>query len=214
MTGDAKDVVRLPGRTVTEETWNTTSSLTREPYSFSKTLAEKEAWRIEQGQDRWSLVTINPGLVIGPALNADPTSESFSIARQMVSGQARFGAPRIAVAVVDVREVAYAHLAAAFLPKAQGRHLVMAETTDIVDLARRLLPAYGARYPLPRRAVPKPIANAFAPASGLERGFYGATSASICEAIPPRAGKPSACATGPRNTPWKTCSDSSPRPKR
>ncbi|MFF1264142.1 NAD-dependent epimerase/dehydratase family protein [Streptomyces sp. NPDC058321] len=119
MTGDAKDIVRLPGRTVTEETWNTTSSLTREPYSFSKTLAEKEAWRIEQGQDRWSLVAINPGLVIGPALNADPTSESFSIARQMVSGQARFGAPRIAVAVVDVREVAYAHLAAAFLPKAQ-----------------------------------------------------------------------------------------------
>ncbi|MER5959412.1 NAD-dependent epimerase/dehydratase family protein [Streptomyces sp. NPDC001939] len=171
MIGDAKDVVRLPGRTVTEGTWNTTSSLTREPYSFSKTLAEKEAWRIEQGQGRWRLVTVNPGLVIGPALNADPTSESFSIARQMVSGQARFGAPRIAVAVVDVREVAYAHLAAAFLPKAQGRHLVMAETTDIVDLARRLLPAYGARYPLPRRAVPKPVAVAFAPASGLERGY-------------------------------------------
>ncbi|MFF9854230.1 NAD-dependent epimerase/dehydratase family protein [Streptomyces litmocidini] len=171
MIGDAKDILRLPGRTVTEETWNTTASLTREPYSLSKTLAEKEAWRIAKAQDRWRLVTINPGLVIGPALNPDPTSESFNIARQMISGEARFGAPRIAVAVVDVREVAYAHLAAAFLPEAEGRHLVVAESTDIVDLSRRLLPAYGERYPLPRRAVPKPLAVAFAPAVGLERGY-------------------------------------------
>ncbi|MET7507055.1 NAD-dependent epimerase/dehydratase family protein [Streptomyces albidoflavus] len=171
MIGDAEDILRIPGRTVTEEAWNTTSSLTREPYSFSKTLAEKEAWRIAEAQDRWRLVTVNPGLVIGPALNADPTSESFTIARQMISGEARFGAPRIALAVVDVREVAYAHLAAAFLPEAEGRHLVVAESTDVVDLARRLLPAYGKRYPLPRRGVPKPLAVALAPAIGLERGY-------------------------------------------
>ncbi|MFC7965610.1 NAD-dependent epimerase/dehydratase family protein [Streptomyces cinereoruber] len=171
MIGDASDILRVPGRTLTEESWNTTSSLTREPYSFSKTLAEKEAWRIAEAQDRWRLVTVNPGLVIGPALNADPTSESFTILRQMIGGEARFGAPRVAVAVVDVREVAYAHLAAAFLSEARGRHLVVAESTDIVDLARRLLPAYGTRYPLPRRAVPKPLAVAFAPAAGLERGY-------------------------------------------
>jgi hypothetical protein len=78
---------------VTEESWNTTSSLTREPHSYSKTLAEREAWRIAQAQDRWCLVTINPGLVIGPALSAAPTSEAFAIARQMASGQMRFGAP-------------------------------------------------------------------------------------------------------------------------
>ncbi|MFJ4840594.1 NAD-dependent epimerase/dehydratase family protein [Streptomyces sp. NPDC088746] len=171
MIGDAQDILRIPGRIVTEETWNTTSSLTREPYSYSKALAEKEAWRIAQAQDRWRLVTINPGLVIGPALNADPTSESFTIARELAGGQARFGAPRIALAVVDVREVAYAHLAAAFLPDAQGRHLVMAETTDIVELGRRLLPAYGAQYPLPRRAVPKALAVALAPTTGLQRGY-------------------------------------------
>ncbi|MGW1202618.1 NAD-dependent epimerase/dehydratase family protein [Streptomyces cyaneofuscatus] len=171
MIGDAQDILRLPGRTVTEETWNTTSSLTREPYSFSKTLAEKEAWRVAEAQDRWRLVTVNPGLVIGPALNAEPTSESFNIARQLISGEARFGAPRIAVAVVDVREVAYAHVAAAFLPETEGRHLVVAESTDIVDLARRMLPAYGERFPLPRRAVPKFLAVAFAPATGLERGY-------------------------------------------
>ncbi|MEU6577515.1 NAD-dependent epimerase/dehydratase family protein [Streptomyces sp. NPDC046805] len=171
MIGDAEDLLKVPGRIVTEETWNTTSSLTREPYSYSKTLAEKEAWLMAGAQDRWRLVVINPGLVIGPALNADPTSESFTIAKQMASGQMRMGAPRIALTVVDVREVAYAHLAAAFLPDAQGRHLLAAESTDVVDLGRRLLPAYGSRYALPRRALPKALAVALAPAAGLERGF-------------------------------------------
>ncbi|MFF0384358.1 NAD-dependent epimerase/dehydratase family protein [Streptomyces sp. NPDC004286] len=170
MIGDAKDVLALPGRTVDEESWNTTSSLTREPYSYSKTLAELEAWRIAQEQDRWRLVTVNPGLVIGPALNSAPTSESFTIARQMASGRMRLGAPRIALTVVDVREVAYAHLAAAFRPEAEGRHLLVAESTDIVDLARRLLPVYGT-YPLPRGELPKPVAVALAPAAGLERGY-------------------------------------------
>ncbi|GHB52066.1 hypothetical protein GCM10010377_48970 [Streptomyces viridiviolaceus] len=171
MIGDAQDILKVPGRIVTEETWNTTSSLTREPYSYSKTLAEQEAWRIAQAQDRWRLVTINPGLVIGPALNAAPTSESFTIAKEMASGKMRLGAPRIALTVVDVREVAYAHLAAAFLPHARGRHLVAAESTDIVDLGRRLLPAYGAQYALPRRALPKTLALALAPAAGLERAY-------------------------------------------
>ncbi|MFI9123096.1 hypothetical protein ACIGW0_27505 [Streptomyces bikiniensis] len=45
MIGDAVDILSVPGRILKEESWNTTSSLTREPYSFSKTPAEKEAWR-------------------------------------------------------------------------------------------------------------------------------------------------------------------------
>lgn len=171
MIGDAQDIRTVPDRTVNEETWNTTSSLTHEPYSLSKTLAEKEAWRIAESQNRWRLVTVNPGLVIGPALNAAPTSESFTVVQQMISGRMRLGAPRIALTVVDVREVAYAHLAAAFLPGAEGRHLVAAESTDIVDLARRLLPAYGARYPLPRRAMPKALIVALGPLAGLQRPY-------------------------------------------
>jgi dihydroflavonol-4-reductase len=43
MIGDAQDIVDVPRRIVTEETWNTTSSPAHEPYSYSKTLAEKEA---------------------------------------------------------------------------------------------------------------------------------------------------------------------------
>ncbi|MFF0201384.1 hypothetical protein [Streptomyces sp. NPDC005017] len=51
MIGDAEDVLRLPGRIVNEGNWNPTSSLDREPYSYSKTLAEKESGRIARAQD-------------------------------------------------------------------------------------------------------------------------------------------------------------------
>ena len=171
MMGDAADIRDAPGGILTEDCWNHTSSLTHEPYSYSKTLAERAAWEIADAQRRWRLVTVNPGLVIGPSLNRAPTSESFAIARQMAGGQLRFGAPRVALAVVDVRDVAYAHLAAAFRPDAGGRHLLVAESTDIVELGRRLIPAYGARYPIPRRAVPKALAVALAPLVGQQRDF-------------------------------------------
>jgi dihydroflavonol-4-reductase len=55
-------------------------------------------------------------------------------------------------------------------PREAGK-VVAAETTDIVDLGRRLLPAYGSRYALPRRALPKALAVALAPVAGLEREY-------------------------------------------
>ena len=43
--------------------------------------------------------------MIDPALNADLTSKSFTIAKQMASGQMRFGALESALTVVNVRDV-------------------------------------------------------------------------------------------------------------
>jgi len=42
----------------TEDDWNKTSSLTRNPYYYSKRLAEEEAWRIAQ-DNSLDLVVIN-----------------------------------------------------------------------------------------------------------------------------------------------------------
>lgn len=116
MYGDAADIEGYPGRILTETCWNSTSSLSHEPYAYSKTLAEKEAWRLAAGQDRWRLVTVNPSMILGPSLSSAPTSDSFSTIRMMIDGTARLGAPRVGISVVDVREVAQAHIAAAFLP--------------------------------------------------------------------------------------------------
>ena len=171
MFGDAADIENYPGRILTEDCWNTTSSLAHEPYSYSKTLAEQEAWRLAAGQERWDLVVINPAFILGPALGPAPTSESFTVVRMLIDGTTRMGAPRVGLSAVDVREVAGAHIAAAFTPKAHGRYILSAEDTDIVSLGRRLLPRYGRALPLPRRAAPKALLLALAPRLGMTRAY-------------------------------------------
>lgn len=158
---DNSDVAKAPGGVLTEEVWNTTSSLTHNPYSYSKTVAEREAWEIAGAQDRWDLVVINPSLVVGPGTNPRSTSESFKIVTQIGDGTMRFGVPRWGMGVVDVRDVADAHLAAAFRPEAAGRHIVSGHDTDTLEMGLVLHEKYLARYPLPRWATPKWVVWAF-----------------------------------------------------
>ena len=100
-------------------------------------------------------MVINPSLVIGPALQHKPTSESFNLVRQMGDGSMKAGAPKWGFGTVDVRDLAQAHLAAAFVPEAQGRHIISAHETSLFDMSQTLCPKYEATYPLPKRALPK-----------------------------------------------------------
>ena len=147
----------------TEDVWNTSSSLAHQPYSYSKTLAEKEAWKINEAQSRWDLVTINPSFVIGPGINPHATSESFKIVRQFGDGSLKTGAPRMGMGVVDVRDLAEAHFRAAFTPEAKGRYIISGHNTDFLAMAATLLDRFGKDYPIPRRAMPKWLAWLVAP---------------------------------------------------
>ena len=152
---DAADCARAPGGRLSEAVWNTTASLHYQPYSYSKTLAEREAWKIAGGQERFRLVAVNPSLVIGPALNPRPTSESFRIVRRFADGTMKLGAPKLGLGVVDVRDLARAHVAAGFKDDAEGRHIISGHDTNILELGKALIDRYGDRYPVPRRSVPK-----------------------------------------------------------
>ncbi|MES0881146.1 NAD-dependent epimerase/dehydratase family protein [Roseibium sp. SCP14] len=169
---DAMDCRVAPGGVLTEDVWNTTASLSYQPYSYSKTLAEREAWKIAASQDRFRLVTVNPSLVIGPALSKKPTSESFNIIRQMGDGTMKQGAPKLGIGAVDVRDLAKAHLAAGFLEKAEGRHIVSGHNTNLLELGKSLIEKYGDRYPIPRKSLPKWIVWAVGPiVGGIPRKF-------------------------------------------
>lgn len=48
------------------------------PYSFSKKLAELEAWEMAKAQSRWDLVVVNPGLVLGPPVTGRVDGERYS----------------------------------------------------------------------------------------------------------------------------------------
>ena len=153
---DAIDTVNAPGGIITEEIWNTTASLDYQPYSYSKTLAEKKGWEISKNQNRWDLVTINMSLVLGPDLNPNnSTSESANILKSLGDGQMKMGAPKLGMGVVDVRDVAEAHFRGGYTPAAKGRYITSAYNTNLLELGLILGPKYGATFPLPKNALPK-----------------------------------------------------------
>lgn len=169
--GDAKDTLNYPNQTMTEEQWNTTSSLKQSPYSFSKVLAEKKAWEISEQQKDWDLVVINPSFVMGPGINPHGTSESFNVMKQMGDGSMKMGTPNLNMGCVDVRDVAEAHFQAGFTPEANGRHVTSAENISFLQMADYLRPNFGDKYPLPKKTLPKWLVMLLGPIGGIPRNF-------------------------------------------
>jgi len=166
------DNIDMKGRDAfTEEDWNTTSSVDHQPYPYSKTVAEKAAWEIADAQDRWDMVTIHPGLVLGPALTTASKSGSMTTMKSFIDYSLTTGAPDVALGTVDVRDVARAHIAAGFTPDAHGRYITNAQTMTMLGIGRVLRKRFGRSYPFPYTTIPKPMFRLIAPAAGFSREF-------------------------------------------
>jgi dihydroflavonol-4-reductase len=163
MFGDNVDLDQLKNKTLTEECWNTSSTLTHNPYSYSKTLAEKAAWDIAKQQDQWQMIAINPCLVMGPSLSPYSDSESLRLLRQLKDGSLRPGVANIGMGIVDVRDVALAHINALTSSKAQGRHIICGHSSSFLEIAQILHQKYGTTHPIPNRALPKILCWLFGP---------------------------------------------------
>lgn len=164
MSGGPEDVAKAGG-VITEASWNTVSSLKDGPYLYSKTVAERRAWEMAEEQDRWRLVVVNPGLVLGRGTAQDQTSASFDYVRAMADGTFQNGLPPLTLGMVDVQDVAEAHFRAGFDPDAEGRHIVWAGDYPLGHIADILKARFGDRYPfpvdtaLPEGAAPHPADN-------------------------------------------------------
>ena len=165
--GDAGDRDLTKTGVFTEEYWNTTSSLKHQPYNYSKTLAEKEAWKIAEGQDGWDLTVINPGFVLGPSLSTRVDSTSTDFMRSMLNGKYSTGAPDLEFGLVDVRDVAQAHLQAAFIKSASKRHILVAESRKAIQIAELLRNKYGSTYKVPKSVTPGFLLYIFGPLMGF-----------------------------------------------
>jgi nucleoside-diphosphate-sugar epimerase len=139
----------------TEEHFNDTSSVNHQPYSYSKVLAETEAWKIYKSQNSWNLVVINPSFVLGPPLTASSDSESLEVMKNILKGKLAMGAPDLWYGFVDVRDVAHAHIHALENPDAEGRYLLAEKTMSMIGLANILNKLYGKKYRLPKTTSPK-----------------------------------------------------------
>jgi nucleoside-diphosphate-sugar epimerase len=136
------DMLAPPGRR-DEASWNESATLENHPYAYSKVLAEREAWKIAGSQSRWKLVVINPAFVIGPGAGATSTSGSFTIIKGLASGVYSKGLPPAEVGVVDVEDVAEAHLRGAFIKEAEGRHIILGEARGFDEMGRWLKEEFG-----------------------------------------------------------------------
>jgi nucleoside-diphosphate-sugar epimerase len=166
------DNVDMKGRgPFTESDWNTTSSVDHQPYPYSKTVAEQAAWEMAKAQDRWDMVTIHPGLILGPALTTASKSGSMTTMKAFVDYSLATGAPDLAMGLVDVRDVARAHILAGFTPEANGRYIINARTITMLEIGRALRRRFGRSYPFPYTTIPKPMFRLIAPVAGFSREF-------------------------------------------
>ncbi|KAL5540166.1 hypothetical protein UlMin_044045 [Ulmus minor] len=134
----------LTPEVVVDETWYSDPTFCEKSkfwYMLSKTLAEEAAWKFaeENGID---LVTINPGLVIGPLIQ--PTLNfSMEVFLNATNGAETFY--NSVYRYVDVRDVALTHIQAFEVLSASGRHCLVAQVVHIseaLDILRQLYPSW------------------------------------------------------------------------
>jgi len=130
-----------------ESDWSLPDSPTIDPYSKSKTLAERAAWEFMDNLPKGhslELAVINPGLVLGPLPDTHQRT-SGELIQQLLSGKLP-GLARIQFTGVDVRDVASAHLAAMITPEAAGqRFICIGQQFWISEVAVILNQHFGAR---------------------------------------------------------------------
>jgi len=132
----------------TEDDWNIDSSLTRNPYYYSKVLAEKAAWKwMTENTPKFELVVINPSVVMGPEMNPTALNTSNGMIVDFMTGKYP-GIFQLGWGIVDVRDVAKAHLLAIKNPKSRGRYITCNKTIlmqELIVMLRKHYPNY--KYP-------------------------------------------------------------------
>jgi len=170
--GDYIDVLDMEGQVLSERYFNTTSTVENNPYHYSKTTAEKAAWAAAESQNRWRMVAVNPGLVLGPSLTPASQSGSLFLLDELFKGYFFYGAPDFSFTVVDVRDLAAAHIAAAEEPDAHGRYIIAApEMVSFFEMSQILRERFPRSYKLPRVRLPHWPVRLLGPAFGLTQDY-------------------------------------------
>jgi nucleoside-diphosphate-sugar epimerase len=145
---------------LTEADWTDPDNLQLEPYTRSKTIAERAAWELagERGETE-KLAVVNPGAILGPVLS-DDRSYSLELIERLLKGIP--GAPRIGFSIVDVRDVADLQIRAMTAPPAGGeRFIAVARFQWMAEIAAVLRERLGpAAAKVPKRTVPDLVVRA------------------------------------------------------
>ena len=136
-------------KVLTDADWNTKSTLARNPYYLSKTLAERAAWDfMATRKPQFDLVAVNPFFVFGPSLTAElnTTNQIFA---DMLNGTFP-GILNLSWGMVDVRDVAESHIRAMDVPGAHGRYICANDAVPMRTVVEWMIEfGYAESYKLP-----------------------------------------------------------------
>ncbi|EFC49465.1 predicted protein [Naegleria gruberi] len=133
------------GKIFTSNDWNLQSNLTNNPYFYSKRLAEEEAWRLyKENSDKIEIVVVNPVYVLGPTLNPFINTSVENLKKYLLGEHETVQVGGIAI--VDVRNVATAHVLAVEKKEAAGKRLIcsgqVCNWSDIPKTLKQQFPQY------------------------------------------------------------------------
>jgi dihydroflavonol-4-reductase len=144
------------GRRFTAADWSDLNGKRIGVYEKSKTLAERAArdFMRDEAAGRMEMVTINPGAVLGP-MYGNAFSTSNELVKKLMD-RAYPATPDVHFSIVDVRDVAAAHVAAMTAPGIDGgRYLIGIEDHSMREMARVLADHYGPLgYKIPTANLP------------------------------------------------------------
>lgn len=149
-----------PTKTYTEEDWMDAEKL--DGYGKSKVMAEKAAWEYVKelpDEDKIELAVINPAYVMGPVLNGSQCT-SMEVVKRLLERNMMF-VPRLNFSIVDVRDVAAAHVKAMTLQESSGkRHLIVNDNMWLKEIAVTLSKEFKSQgYNVPTTNCPNAMLN-------------------------------------------------------
>jgi nucleoside-diphosphate-sugar epimerase len=129
----------------TEADWTNLEGRGVDAYGKSKTIAERAAWDFIAREGRGlELTTMLPVAVMGPIMGHQVSGANHVVER-MLAGELR-AVPNLFFPIVDVRDVAAAHIAAMSNPRAAGERFLLSNGPAIAmrDIAATLKAELGA----------------------------------------------------------------------
>jgi nucleoside-diphosphate-sugar epimerase len=138
----------------TETDWTILDGPGVDAYGKSKTLAEQAAWEFVAGTDL-ELVTMLPVAVMGPMMGGDASGANHLV-HSMLAGEMPALA-NVFIPIVDVRDVAIAHVLALTVPEAAGERFLLSNgpALSLSQIADTIKGAVGvAAHKMPTRRIP------------------------------------------------------------
>ena len=139
------------GYEISEADWSDENWLSHDPYSLSKTMAERAAWEFAREHPEMRLTVICPGMVLGTPLDRR-YGASLGLVERILKGR-DLAVPNFGLPFVDLRDISCMHVEALARPATAGkRYMGAAGFAMIPKLAGWLAEAHPERRIATRKA--------------------------------------------------------------